>query len=410
MPLSVAQAQKHIWESLRPLGRECIPLTAALKRRLAAEVRAQVDHPPADIAAMDGYALATADGFAPRLVIAEHTAADQTSGQALAANQCVRIFTGAPIPPGADCVIPEESCLYDPHNQHMTLKDQAQNQRGQFIRRRGQDFSKGQVVIPAGCLLTPRHIALAAAANHAWLTVYRRPQVAILSSGSELALPGEPASPLARRNSNALGLAALLQLMGADAHLLPSLPDDLDACTQAFENLSRAATDLVITSGGASVGRHDLLRQAITASGGTIAFWQVNMRPGKPSFLAHKDGLPILGVPGNPVSALVCTLVLASPAIARLSGADHWRQPTIPATTTTELPQQKQRQTYLRCRLNPTPQGSLAATALGQQDSAALHELAQANGLILRPPYAAAAQPGDAIVVWPFLDLQNLAL
>jgi molybdopterin molybdotransferase len=269
--------------------------------------------------------------------------------------------------------------------------------RGKHIRRAGQDFAAGDVLAPAGKRLSVRDIGLAASGNHPWLAVHRRPRVAILATGDEIALPGEPIPAGGIVSSNAHALAAFVRALGGEPTVLPIAIDTLEAIA-AGADAARGA-DLLLTTGGASVGDHDLVQAALGRRGFSLDFWKIAMRPGKPLMFGQVGEMPVLGLPGNPVSALVCAVLFLVPALAKLSGLPGHPPPRARATLAAPLPANDHRADHLRARLTEGPDGTLLATAFERQDSAMMRLLATADALILRAPHAPAAGVGEVVEV-----------
>jgi molybdopterin molybdotransferase len=268
---------------------------------------------------------------------------------------------------------------------------------GRHVRHAGQDFAAGDVLVPAGRRLNARDIGLIAAGNHPWLAVRRRPRVAILATGDEIALPGEPIPAGGIVSSNSHALAALVQASGGEAVVLPIAPDDRAALMAAAD--AARGMDLLLTSGGASVGDHDLVQEALGARGLVVDFWQIAMRPGKPLMHGRLGDVPMIGLPGNPVSSLVCAILFVLPALAKLSGLPAGGPPVTRARLGAALPANDRRADHLRARLAEDADGTPVATAFERQDSSMLRVMAQADALILRPPHAPAAAAGEMVPV-----------
>ncbi|MBB2163330.1 molybdopterin molybdotransferase MoeA [Gluconacetobacter sp. 1b LMG 1731] len=387
--LSVAEAQARILADLVPTGPELVPLADSWGRIVAADIVARLDNPPADVSSMDGYAVRAAD-CAPGGVLSlvgESPAGHPFAGQ-VGPGETVRIYTGSLVPDGADAILIQENAQEDKGAVTVTVPPGS----GQYIRRRGQDFAQGKVVVPAGRALTARDIGLAAAANHAWVPVRRRPVVVILSTGDEIALPGEPIAPGGIANSNTPMLAALVRACGGVPVMLPSARDTASDIARLAQGIETA--DLLLTAGGASVGRYDLVQQGLEQIGLSVDFWKIAMRPGKPLMHGRIGRVPVLGLPGNPVAALVCGLVFALPAIRTLAGHTAPHLPEDMAILGGDLPENDRRADYLRATLSRAPDGGLIATAFSRQDSAMLHTLASSDALIMRPPHAPSARAG----------------
>lgn len=385
--LSVAEAHARLFALVPPVAAETVPLAAAAGRWLSADVRALRTQPNADLSAMDGYAVRFDDLPGPLRVVGESAAGHPFAGTC-GPGEAVRIFTGAAVPPGADSILIQEEAQRE--GAEVSLSGEGPR-RGGHIRRRGLDFSKGDVLIAAGERLTAARIALAAMAGHGALPVGRRLRVAVAASGDELVAPGSAGSADALPESNSLMLAALLADLPVDVIALPILPDRLDAITATFATV---AADVLVTTGGASVGDHDLIRPALEAAGGTLDFWRIALRPGKPMLAGRLREMAVLGLPGNPVSAFVTATVFLRPLIAHLCGARNPVPPTRPAVLGAALPQNDQRQDYLRGTFRD---GRVVPSA--QQDSSLLRTLAGADCLIVRPPHAPAASAGDSVEI-----------
>ena len=277
---------------------------------------ARLTQPPADVSAMDGYALRAADGaLGARLTSnRQRRPPGHPFDGRVGPGEAVRLFTGSVVPPGADAILLQEDATRDGDIVQVNEAVIA----GRHIRRAGQDFAAGDLVISSGRRITARDVGLAAAANHPWLTVHRRPRVAILATGDEIAMPGEPIPPGGIVSSNSHALAALVRAAGGEPIVLPVARDEHAAISAVADSLS--GVDLLVTTGGASVGDHDLVIEALKARGMTLDFWQIAMRPGKPLLFGQLGATPVLGLPGNPVSAMVCGILFLLPSLARLSG------------------------------------------------------------------------------------------
>jgi molybdopterin molybdotransferase len=390
--LSVADARARILAGLRPAGTEIVPLADAAGRVLAAPVTARLTQPPADVSAMDGYALRAADAAAgARLRVVGAAPAGRPFDGTLKWGEAVRLFTGSVIPAGADSVLLQEDATADAE----TILVGEAPRLGQHIRRQGQDFAAADTLLPQGRRLGARDIGLAAAANHPWLTVHRRPRIAILATGDELALPGEPVAAGGIVSSNAHCLAAMIRAAGGDPTVLPVAADTTGAIGEAA--LNATGMDLLVTTGGASVGDHDLVQAGLSAHGFRLDFWKIAMRPGKPMIFGTLGGMPVLGLPGNPVSAFVCGVLFLLPAIARLAGQAEEAVAEEHAVLGAPLRANDHRADHLRATLSQSPSGALVATAFERQDSAMVRVLANAQALILRAPHAPALDAGSAV-------------
>ena len=387
--ISVDDARTRILAALRPTASEIVPLAEAWNRVTAAPVRARLTQPPRDVSAMDGYAVRATDatlGAALRVVGSAPAGHpwDGTLGQ----GEALRLFTGSFMPDGADGIVIQEDTSRD--GDQVTITEAAV--AGRHIRRAGQDFAAGEVLLPAGKRLGARDIGLAAAGNHPWLTVHRRPRIAILATGDEIAMPGEPIPPGGIVSSNSHALAALVRAAGGDPVVLPVVADDRVALMAVADAI--AGMDMLVTTGGASVGEHDLVQEALGARGLKIDFWQIAMRPGKPLMFGQLGPVAMLGLPGNPVSSLVCAILFLVPAIAVLLGLPASPPPTVQAALGAPVSANDHRADHLRATLSVDATGGLIASPFPRQDSAMLRTMAQADALILRSPNAPALAAG----------------
>ncbi|HQT88261.1 MAG TPA: molybdopterin molybdotransferase MoeA [Acidiphilium sp.] len=403
--ISVTDARARILAPLSPTHREIVPLSEGNGRVLAAPLQARLNQPPHDLSAMDGFALRAADLGQSLRIIGEAPAGHPFTGS-LQPGETIRLYTGSLIPDGADCVmLQEDAAITGDHVRFPTLPPNIQGIQGKHIRRQGQDFARGDTLIAAGTRLTPRAIGLAAAANHPWLTVHRQPIIAILATGDEISLPGTPIPPGGIISSNAHALAAFIRTQGAIPLILPIATDNRDAIAQAAASATHA--DLLLTTGGASVGAHDLVRDALADEGLVQNFWTIAMRPGKPLMFGQLGALPVLGLPGNPVSALVCALLFLGPAIQRLSGLPGDPPTTEPARCTIALPANDHRADHLRATLARGPDGIWQVTPYTTQDSAMMRRLTNADALLLRAPHAPAS---DARALVDIINLRHNGL
>lgn len=399
--IAVDQARARILAELRPVGTELVSLADAAGRTLAEPVVARLDRPAVTVSSMDGFAVHSRDvpSVPWTLPLAGAAFAGRPFAGPLPPGAAVKIATGGALPEGADSVVIKEETSLD--RDQVTLLQMPQP--GRYLRPAGSDFRAGKVGLQPGLALASRHIALAAAMNVGWLRVRRRPRVGILATGDELVLPGDAAGDKAAViDVNSLLLAAQLRSFGADPLILPAVPDDLEAVTGALEG-ARTAVDLLVVTGGTSVGERDLLPAALGALQAGIAFHGIAMRPGKPVLFACLQSLPLLALPGNPVSAAVTALVLLRPAIWTLLGRRPPWDEVRPAIAGGAIAANDHRQDFLRARVHRAADGSLIATPFARQDSAQLQSLADSDGLILRAPHAPAVNEGAPIdiLVWP---------
>ncbi|GBQ98022.1 molybdopterin biosynthesis protein MoeA [Acetobacter nitrogenifigens DSM 23921 = NBRC 105050] len=388
--IELSEARARVLSSLPLLGLETVSIADASGRVTATHVIARMSNPPADVSAMDGYAVRAADALAGSVlrVVAEAPAGHPTSTK-VGPGECVRLFTGSVIPSGADAVLIQENVSREENS----ITVNAEPRSGAFIRPQGQDFAKGQVVVPAGRRMTARDVGVAAAANVPWVTVRRRPRVAIVSTGDEIALPGEPVPPGGIIGSVAPMLAALLREAGAEPVMIPPARDTVEDIRRATQGLE--SHDLVLTVGGASVGAYDLVKDALGQSGLNVDFWKIAMRPGKPLMFGRLRGTPVIGLPGNPVAAFVCSVVFALPALRSMSGQSVIEELPHKARLAIDLDANDSRFDHLRATLSRDEEGVLWATPFAKQDSGMLAPLAACDALVLRPAHAPAANRGE---------------
>ncbi len=392
--LAVPEVRARTLALVEPVGTEIVALTGAAGRVLAEDIIAQRTQPPFPASAMDGYALRNAEARPDAVftLVGEAAAGTPFTGT-IAAKECVRIFTGGGVPEDLDRVIIQEDVIRD--GDRITLGDNLDPQL--YVRRAGLDFEEGTTLLSAPRRLTPEDIALIAAAGVPLITVYRKPRVALLATGDELVLPGEATGPGGIISSNNFGLAALVESLGAVAEILPIAADS----EESLRRLARmgAQADLLVTLGGASVGEHDLIRPALKDIGLTLDLYKIAMRPGKPFMAGRLGETPMLGLPGNPVSAMVCGRLFLEPVIRALSGLPAGAPETITATLATDLGTNGPREHYMRARVDRDETGTLLCTPFDSQDSSRLSLLSQANALAIRPVSAPPAQAGDPIQV-----------
>lgn len=400
--LPVAEARARIISGLRPTSAEVVALSNAWGRVTAAPVLARLTQPPTDVSAMDGYALRVADGIVgARLRVAGRSPAGHPFIGQFGPGEAVRLYTGSSVPGGADCVVAQEDVTAD----HDGITLNAAAQPGRHIRRAGGDFRQGAELVPSGTRLGARAVGLAAAGNHPWVTVHRRPRIALLATGDEIAMPGDPLGPGSIVSSNVHALAALVRAGGGEPLMLPIARDTAAAVSQAVQGV--AGLDMLVTTGGASVGDYDLVQAGLAEQGFVLDFWRIAMRPGKPLLSGSLHGVPVLGLPGNPVSALVCAVLFLWPALSRLSGLSGDPLPSVTMPLGADAAANDHREDYLRAVIEPGPDGMDRVTPFPRQDSSMLQVLAQAQGLVIRPPQAPPAPAGTHV---PVLRLDVLGL
>jgi molybdopterin molybdotransferase len=390
--MPVADALAAILEGSAPLGEEMVALDAAYHRVLARDIAAKRTQPPQAMSAMDGYAVRAADAASvgARLKVIGEVAAGKPFDRALGAGEAARIFTGGVIPDGADAVVIQEDTDVD--GNAIRLTEAAV--KGRHIRAAGIDFREGDVLLSAGNRLSDRDLSLAASMNFPELPVRRRPKVALLATGDELVMPGNTPGPGQIVYSNGYALRALVRAEGADTVDLGVAADTLAATTAGIRCARDSGADILVTTGGASVGDHDLVKTALEAEDVKIAFWKIAMRPGKPMMHGRLGGMRVIGVPGNPVSSYVCTLLFVVPLIRALAGSKVIHDSRETALLGRDVGQNDVREDYLRARLERRDDGSLIATPVNHQDSSLLANLSAAQALVIRAPFAPAAKAG----------------
>ena len=394
--LAVADALAAVLTKAEPLASEDVPLDAAVGRVLTADLAALRTQPPADVSAMDGYAVRGDDVAAPAVlrVIGEIAAGRPFAGT-IGPGEAARIFTGAVMPDGADTVVIQEVTSREGDNVAIKRPEG----KGRHVRRKGYDFAAGDVLLRKGQRLTSRGIALAGAMNHARVPLHRRPRVAVFATGDELVEPGTPPAPGQIVHSNGISLAALARTEGAEAIDFGIVPDRLDATIAAVRRARAEGVDVLVTSGGASVGDYDFVQQAFAAEGMALSFWKVALRPGRPLMHGRLDGMHVLGLPGNPVSAYVCAVLFFLPLLRRLAGRSDHALPCETAVLGCALGANDERADYMRATLERRADGILVATPFRAQDSSLLVPLAAADCLLIREPFAPAAEPGSPCVI-----------
>lgn len=394
--LSVVEARSRILRAFAPLPAETLPVAQGLGRVLARPLSARTTQPPAAVSAMDGYAVRGADvaGLPAALTVVGEVAAGSSLEREIGPGEAARIFTGAPLPAGSDTIVIQEHVEREGDRIRLTEASET----GRYVRPQGLDFSAGETALPSGRRLTARDLGLAAAMDHAWLGLHRRPRVAILATGDEVVLPGDPRRANQIVSSNAFSLAGLVEAEGGLPVNLGIAPDRGDA----LQELARGAAgcDLLVTTGGASVGKHDLVRSALGESGLDLDFWQIAMRPGKPLLFGHLGGTPLLGLPGNPVSTLVCGLIFLRPILRHLQGLAGEPR-TLTARLGRDLDKNDRREDYLRSRVEWSATGTATVFPFERQDSSMLAILSRADALAVRAPFAPPARAGEPITILP---------
>lgn len=389
--MPVADALQAVLGGATGLPEEHVALDDARGRVLSQDVQAQRTQPPDDMSAMDGYAVRAADAtLSARLKVIGEVAAGRPFDRTVQTGEAVRIFTGGVIPAGADAIVIQEDAA---RNGAIVTVNEAAS-AGKHIRRAGIDFRAGDVLLKKSHRLLDRDLALAAAMNHPTLPVYRRPKVALLATGDELVMPGTTPGPGQIVYSNGYALRALARHEGADVIDLGIARDTVAETAASIRRAIEAGADILMTTGGASVGDHDVVKRALESEGVEIAFWKIAMRPGKPMMHGRRGGLRVLGLPGNPVSSYVCAILFMAPLIRALNGRTDIAWPLHDAVLGREVPANDVREDYLRASLQARAGNQPLATPVSHQDSSLLANLSRADALIIRPPHAPAAAAG----------------
>jgi molybdopterin molybdotransferase len=395
--LSVADALALVLADAAPLPAEQAALVDACGRVLAGDLKALRTQPPADVSAMDGYAVRASDVAAVplRLTVVGEVAAGRPFDREIGPGEAARIFTGGVMPRGVDTVVIQEIATRE--GDAVTIKQAAP--KGHCVRPEGLDFKAGATLLAKGRRLTARDIALAGAMNHATVPVHRRTRMAVLATGDELVAPGTPPAPGEIVSSNGLTLMAIGNREAAETLDLGVAPDRLDATVAAIRRAKEAGVDVLVTTGGASVGDYDFVRQAFASQGVALSFWKVAVRPGRPLMHGRLGDMQVLGLPGNPVSSFVGAVLFLIPLLRRLAGRTDLSLPVERAVLGDALPANDDRADYLRATLATAPDGAIVATPFSRQDSSMLAPLARADCLVIREPLAPAAEPGSPCAI-----------
>ncbi len=395
--MSVAEALARVLEGATPLAAEAAPLAEAHGRVLADDLAALRTQPPTNVSAMDGYAARAADvaSVPAKLKLIGEVAAGHPFGGRVGAGEAARIFTGGVVPDGADTVVIQENTTRD--GDTVTVTTSAD--KGRNVRGEGLDFARGAVLLAKGRRLTDRDLALAAAMNHATAPVHRRPKVAVLATGDELVMPGSDPGVGEIVYSNGYATMALARSEGCEVIDLGIAPDRLAETAAAVRRARDRSADILVTSGGASVGDYDLVQRALASEGLTLSFWKVALRPGRPMMHGRLGAMHVLGLPGNPVSAYVCAVLFLLPLVRRLAGRGDCEPVTESAVLGCDLAANDERADYLRATLASGADGRAIATPFPVQDSSMLAPLAKADCLLIREPHAPAAKAGSRCAI-----------
>ncbi|MDA1024152.1 MAG: molybdopterin molybdotransferase MoeA [Proteobacteria bacterium] len=400
--ISVAEALAKVLAGIKEVSAEQVALSDALGRVLSEDIAARLTHPPADVSAMDGYAVRAEDVAKVPVTLKQIGESQAGSGfdGSVGSGETARIFTGAPLPDGADAIVIQEDTETD--GDAITMKEAVAP--GKFVRPAGMDFNEGDVLLKAGQVLSARAVGLAGAMNVPHLNVRRRPRIAFLSTGDELVMPGDPVGPDQIINSNAIAMGAYVQALGGEPHNLGIARDTEESLRHALEGA--AGADLLVTMGGASVGDYDLVQKVLGEQGMDLGFYKVAMRPGKPLIFGTLRGgalagIPVLGLPGNPVSAGVTAAIFLKAAMEKMLGIPDNTGPAATAVLSSDLGKNGWRQDYMRARLSHDKDGNLVATPFEAQDSSMQARLAEAGCLIVRAPDAPPAKKGERVEIIP---------
>ena len=397
--ISVEEALSRVLANVEPLPAQSVPLTEAYGRVLAVDLQALRTQPPADVSAMDGYAVRAADVAAipARLKVVGEVAAGHPFSGSIGPRQAARIFTGGILPAGADAIVIQENTAREDDTVVVTVSAA----RGKHVRVEGLDFRRGAVLLHQGRRLSDRDLALAAAMNHARMRVHRAPRLAVLATGDELVMPGSDLNPGEIVYSNGYSTMAIAAREGCEVLDLGIVPDRVGDTVAAVRRARELGSDILVTSGGASVGDYDLVQSSLGQEGLALSFWKVALRPGRPMLHGRLGSMHVLGLPGNPVSAYVCSVLFLVPLLRRLAGRSDIEPVLESAVLGRDLPQNDERADYLRAELSSGPDGLLVATPALLQDSSMLCPLAAADCLLVREPHASAAAKGSPCKVLP---------
>jgi molybdopterin molybdotransferase len=392
--LPVDEAIARLLAGVEPLPAESIPLSGGLGRILAEGLPARLTQPPFPASAMDGYAVRASEAVAgARLKVVGVSRAGERFDGGLGSGEAVRIFTGAPVPDGADGILIQENAERD--GDDITVSEAVT--AGKHIRKAGLDFRAGAVLLAEGRVVDARAVALAAAMGHGTLPVRCKPRVAVLANGDELVPPGVEPGPDQIVSSNGPGLAAFVRELGGEPIDLGIAPDDREEIGAYVARASDA--DILVVAGGASVGEHDLVQSALTDQGMALDFWRIAMRPGKPLMVGRLGGMRVLGLPGNPVSTLVCSHIFLKPLMRAMLGLST-APDIVTAKLGADMDENDIRQDYVRARMKVVD-GVRVVTPFSVQDSSMLATLVAADGLIIRPVKAPAIATGESVPVLP---------
>ncbi len=393
--ISVEQARDNIRAGVALVSCETISIDQALGRVLGENVRSRLTQPPKDVSSMDGYAVRATDVSNTPVtltLVGESQAGCGFDGE-VQAGQTVRIFTGAPVPAGADAIVIQE--VTDVNGDHVSIKEPSA--AGKYIRTQGLDFKTGDVLLSEGTVLSARGIGLLAAMNVPWVKVRRRPRVGIIATGDEIVMPGDPLGPDQIISSNSLSVSGYVSALGGEPVLLGIAGDTVQSLREILT--ATHGMDLIITIGGASVGDYDLVQKVMGEKGLKLDFYRIAMRPGKPLIFGHLDEIPVLGLPGNPVSAGATCAIFLTLVMDIMLGINAEDDAPETAILACALEKNDKRQDYLRAELHKAEDGELTVTPFGPQDSSMMELFARADCLVVRPPHALPAKAGERVEI-----------
>ena len=395
--LKTREAIDRLLNLVNEMGSEKISIAKCNNRVLSQNLLSKCCHPPFNSSAMDGYAIKSRDKIGgKKLKIVGEAAAGKGFDGYLHQSQAVQIFTGAPIPRGADTVIINEDVEVELNQ----IKIKSTFEEHNFIRPKGLDFKKGNPLL-SPLLLKPPHLSLIAAMNYSHIPVFSKPRIALLATGNELILPGEKLGSDQIVSSNSYGLSSMLEVFGASPKIFPIIPDDLDSIQKTLKVAE--SFDLIITIGGASVGKYDLIKSAAFKDNQDLNFYKIAMKPGKPFFAGKINGVPIVGLPGNPVSALICCFILVKPMIKKMLGFKKFSEPKIVAKLKHSLSKNSDREHFMRSKLT-VESNEYYVECLTNQDSSLISELVKSNCLIIRPINSKKISKGEKVNVINFFN------
>ncbi len=401
--ISVNQANKRILKNLKQISHEMIPLNQACGRVTESSIYAKLNKPSFNSSAMDGYAIRAKDTTtAPKLFkVIDEVAAGHPSSKSISLNEAVRIYTGGRMVPGSDSVIIQEEIKIK--NKDIIINKKIK--KGEYVRKKGIDFNKGDILLRKGHIISSRDLGVLASSNYSWIKVKRKPLIGIISTGDEVINVGEKATKSSTYSSNSILISSLIKETGAIPLDLGIAKDTTSSLKQIIKNSNQL--DFLITLGGISVGNKDLVRKTLISMGFKLSFWKIAMKPGKPAMFGYLSNLPILCLPGNPVSATICSIVFVRPAIYKLLGINKFKHQIIKAKLENHLNENHIRENYLRGIYSHDKKGSIKVKTINDQDSSLVYNLSMANCLIKRKAYAKKEFIGNTVEIILFPNSLN---